>query len=202
MAQKILGQSGTSLADAYDVQGSIVGVSELDADSVKTVHEMGGVMFSERLSATVNNLSITPTAQNTDFERTQVLGPQPSRLIGMVVTADEAGRILQAAVSISTIGAAVSDCPIWNWVENGIEEAIRLEISGTVFDQILMVPVGPPNLPVLVVGTDSEDPAPTITVRGTTSAFGAGNAALTVTLYFAFPRAEGLSSRGLPIPSW
>ena len=43
---KILSQAGISLADLYNVEGSIAGIEQLDTRELPIVHEMSGTIFS------------------------------------------------------------------------------------------------------------------------------------------------------------
>ena len=64
---KILSQAGDSLADSYDVAGSIAGVDDLITQDVQLLHEMGGTIFSERLTSQVLTIASGSIAQNSEY---------------------------------------------------------------------------------------------------------------------------------------
>ena len=78
---KILAQAGISLADVYDVEGSIAGTDELLSEDVSLVHEMGGHMMSERCRSFVVTLATGDQIQNANFAATGGLIPDsPNRI--------------------------------------------------------------------------------------------------------------------------
>jgi len=66
---KVLGQVGVSLADAYDIEGSIAGVDELVTRDVSLTHDMAATIFSERVSTAIRRSATAALAQNTLFDR-------------------------------------------------------------------------------------------------------------------------------------
>ena len=195
---KILSKSGDSLADVYDVQGSIAGMDDLKSEEVNLVHEMGGTIFSERLSAAIFPLTTGAIAQSIAFN-TGLLLPQTSRLLGLSVVSNNPGRLVDVSVHIT---APLTELPVFAWVNADGQISVRMLISGSVATNFLLRPGSVLQVPNLFIGEDSPLPASTITIRGNTSAFGAGTVTTQAIAYIAFPQIGGLSNRGLPIPSW
>ena len=204
MPNKILSQSGVSLADTYDIEGSIAGVEELDSDAVKTVHEMGGTIWSERLVGQMVIIPVTALAQTLNFSANFSFA-ENVRLLGLQVISDDAARVLHAQVSITSPPALDNqDTPIFYWEDaKDTFRQVRLLTAGVVATEELLVPELPPQLPQLLVGQASRRPTSTVSFRGTSVSFGAGTVDVRVQLYVAFAQSgTGDSSYGLPVPSW
>jgi len=199
---KILSKSGDSLADVYDVDGSIAGIEDLVSRDVNLVHEMGSTIFSERLSASIFPLTSGAIPQSTAFNSALPISPT-SRLLGLAVVTDQLARINDMQVSIQA-GApgAQTDIPLFVWVAGEIAKVIRMEIGGSLQTQTILLPASGASTPNLIIGQDSPLPAATFILRGQTNAFGAGTVTTQVILHIAFPQLEGLSNRGLPLPGW
>jgi len=202
LTQKILGQAGTSLADAYDVEGSVVGVEELDAHAVKTVHELGGTMFSERISGTIANFETGDILQTITFNSSFTIAGAAIRLLGVALVADVTARILNASLHISDLPGGANDMPIMAWESGDDEVPIRVKHGGVVASEFLLQPAQPPYIPNLLFGSETPGPVPQLNLRGITATFGAGTVNLICIAYFAVPMVQGLSSKGLPYPSW
>ena len=201
MRKKILGQAGTSLADQYDIEGSIAGVEILDSEEVKTVHEMGGVMFSERLGGTIIELSSGDIAQNISSSTNLNLGPDMGRILGVQMFALPAARTSRCQVSIAD-AVLSTDLPLTYWETGDPEKTIDISSGGSLLTSNLLEPTSPPLLPNLAIGADSRNPTPFVIFRFRSSGFGAGTVLIKAVLYFAFASVSGLSSRGLPLPGW
>jgi len=200
---KILSQSGISLADAYDVQGSIAGVERLDSEEVKTVHEMGGTMFSERFQGALRRRETGDIAQNTNWAQLITdLPAGPSRVFAVAVFA-ESDDVSHAVVSIRD-PVSEREVPIWQW-NTGVDTA-NLSLwqdSGAAVAAIFYLrPLVLMGIPSFIIGGDQRVPVPDIAFRGRTTAFGAGTVNVILTLYIGHTHVGGLSSFGLPIPSW
>jgi len=65
---KVLAKAGDSLADVYDIEGSIAGVDQLLSNDVNLFHEMGGVIFSERLELVITRKLTGAIAQNITWD--------------------------------------------------------------------------------------------------------------------------------------
>lgn len=202
MPTKILGQAGVSLADQYDVRGSIAGVEVLDSEEVKTVHEMGGTLFSERVSGSVNNITTGAILQNIQFD-IGLSFSQLTRILGIQVVTTSNTRLSRVQVSISSPPAFDNtDMPVWVWDLADGARSINVLIGGALQVLNLLVPPLAPLLPNFLTGQDSPRGVFTLNMRGLTTGFGAGNVTTQMLVYAAFPQAAGLSSFGLPVPSW
>ncbi len=200
---KILSQAGISLADVYDVQGSIAGVEELSSGEVSLVHEMGATIFSERLSHNIRRSGTGAILQSVNFNLViNDLPAVPTRLLGVAVFSDNAVRVLHAAILARSAGDG-REIPIWVYDQVNFL-AIRMEdAGGGVADhELLLGNVQATMLPTFVGGNEQPQIVNELAFRGTTTAFGAGDVTITALYYTAFSQVGGLSSRGLPIPSW
>ncbi len=201
---KILSKSGDSLADVYDVAGSIAGIDDLVSKEVHLVHEMGSTILAERLAGQVNSsLATAALLQNVDFSVDITVGIT-GRLLGLQVISDDQSRVSRAQVSItSPADQDDTDAPIWFWTTAiGAFSLAQVLLSGTVTTVALLIPDGGVLTPNILIGDDSPRPCSTVSLRGRTTGFGAGDVTITALLHFAFPQVTGLSSRGLPLPSW
>lgn len=205
MSPKILGQAGISLADAYDIEGSEAGVSELLSREVQVVHEMGGVLMAERLTPDVRRITTGAILQNATWDLTLVTNLEtPARILGVTVFFDTAARVDRAQVSVRDVGAG-RDFPIWAW--NTAVDGVcitRMEAAGAgVANLQLMRPTLPPwGDPSMIFGSAQPQPNPDIVFRGLTTGFGAGTVTVQASIYTVHATPAGLSSFGLPIPSW
>jgi len=206
---RVRSQAGTSLADVYDVGGSIAGIEELDSEEVKTVHEMGGTTFSERYGQTVLVLDAGAVAQSTQININVAIGDPITRLLGWFVVTDVAGRLTRLQLSVSSVSAAgviFQDVPYWVWqsgIGNDVEKLCRILIAGVNL-AVNSLQVGEPTgFPQMLTGDNQANRVNQVTMRGDTSAFGAGTVNPRAILLLGAPvAAGGLSSRGLPVPSW
>lgn len=205
---KVLSQAGISLADAYEIQGSIAGVEQLRSEEVALVHEMGGTMFSERITGGMVRLTSGAIAQSTDFNISMATPIQGlMRILGCFVQIDTAGRLTNAQLSNgSTIGGDEHDCPFWAWATGAgedFERGIIVQASGAaVAGRVMLVPSNRPNIPGMIIGDEQRIGVPQIRFRGQSAAFGAGTVTAIATLYVASAADPRLTSYGLPIPSW
>lgn len=201
---KILSKAGDSLADVYDVEGSIAGVENLLSEEVNLVHEMGATISSERMAGVILTFPSGAISQSTSFNSNFNIGTNASalRLLGIRVFADATARVARAQVSVTDVPVgAQTDMPVWVW-NLGTEEEIRVMRAGSVINATLLQPDEQPFLPNLLLGTNQASSTPLISLRGVTLAFGAGTVTLTVHIYFAFAQLGGVSSRGLPLAGW
>ena len=203
---KILSRSGVSLADMYDVVGSIAGVEELDTQEVRVFHEMGGTLFSERLSGGVRFESPGALAQSTnwdvvmDLEFVSIL-----RILGMQVFVSTLARTDFATVSVRDNEEGM-EMPIWAW-DSAVDQEIqaRFEVNAaTVGNKFLLRPNNPSAqmLPSFLLGNSQRQTIGQLVFRGRTTAFGAGTVTPQFVGFFIFAQLLGLSSFGVPIPSW
>jgi len=204
---KILAKSGDSLADIYDVEGSIAGIETLESRELPIVHEMGGTVFSERLGATIERLTTGAIAQNIAWNLTLGTARGVSRVLGIYVQAD-AARVDQCAVSIrATI--TQREIPIFIWDTNNDRTSnIRIvEEGGPVGTDTALIQATPGGImPSMIfsAGQGRNQVGDEIVFRGLASAFGAGTVVVTALIFLARATdpTAGLNSRGLPIPGW
>lgn len=203
---KILSQSGDSLADVYDVEGSIIGVEELQAKDVNLVHEMGSTILSERLGARILQLPTGAIAQNTDWAVNFSVGSRITRILGVQVVTLPDSRLVRCQVSVTEPPAlGNTDFPIWYWdgIAGDISQEITILLNGSTVTQHVLVPtLGAQLTPNLALGAGQRLSTQTISFRGRSFSFGAGTVSTTALVYVAFPQLGGVSSRGLPIPGW
>ena len=202
---KILSQAGNSLADIYDVEGSIAGIDHLETHDLPIVHEVGATVFSERFATTTRRMVSPATAQNTNIDVTLTnLPAQVTRLLALVVFSDSATRISNLMVAVRDPVAPIQEVPIWVY-EGGTSSVARFEDDGTgVTVEVLVPDVSLVAIPTFIGGSGQQNPnmVQEIAMRGLTTGFGAGTVLATAVLYFAFSQVLGTNSRGLPIPSW
>lgn len=203
---KILSQSGNSLADIYDAEGSVAGIDQLETRELPIVHEMGGTVFSERCSAFIRRATTGALAQNLTWDVT--LTDLPSglyRVLGVLCVANQAARYSQAQGSLRD-PLSGREMPFYVWDVNDDEEtAIRLVENNAASANLRALrqshPIG---LPTLGVGDGQPQMVgQELVFRGLTSAFGAGTVTITLLIHLAFAAVGGLNdSRGIPIPGW
>jgi len=200
---KVLSQSGDSLADLYDVEGSIAGIEQLETRELPIVHEMGATVFSERLSGFIRRSVTGNVAQSTSFNITMAGLPNGIfRILGLAVLVDTVGRTAFVQVALRSIVGG-REIPVFVWdTDNNVTSDILIvddDAAAAVFGYL--VP-GPNLLPSLGVGVGQRQRVgEEIVMRGSTSAFGAGNVELTLLVYLGLTH-TGISNRGLPVPSW
>jgi len=200
---KILSQSGSSLADVYNVDGSIAAIDQLEASEIQLVHEMGDTIFSERASSTVRRRETAALLQNATFD--ELITDLPSgvtRILGVQVLVDFF-RIAHAAVSVRD-PVANREFPIWLW-ETGVDtnHALRVADQAAAANTGLLQPLGgTQQTPSILIGANQPQSVPDIAFRGLTTAFGAGDVTAVLLLYLSFSAIGGIGSRGLPVPSW
>lgn len=204
---KILSRAGVTLADVYDVEGSIAGVEQLHSEEVALVHEMGATIFSERLASAVRRGGSTD-AQNTTF--TVQLTDLPtgiSRVLNLCVFVDTAARVDRVQVSIRSDSDG-REVPLFVWNTASDDEVqMRLQDNGqAVAEMFLLRPaVMLNNLPALLINQNQPPRrVAQIVMRGDTSGFGAGTVSTVMVLQVAHTQvaSAGVSSLGLPVPGW
>jgi len=202
---KILSQSGVSLADTYDIQGSIAGIEQLRSEEVGLVHEMGGTIFSERLSASIRRRSTGAVDQSTSWDLVlQDLPAVPTRILGIVVLSANASRVSNCSVSIRD-ALSGREMPIFIWDSGEPNITARfVENDGAAANvNFLINSLGAANSPTLLIGNGQPQPVSEIAFRGLSTGFGAGTVTVTALIYIAFSQlGSGISSKGLPVPSW
>jgi len=204
---KILTSSGSSLADVYDVEGSIAGVGQLDSEEVKTVHEMGATIQSERYSQRIIELASEDTASSS-WDVSFGLGRNVTRILWWQILGTFAAQTEDLQLSLTTAspaGVLLDDMPLLSWVlaaGDDATKAIDVLDSGVAVTQFLFVTRDQIGHPVLAAGGNQVGPAMNqLTFRGNTSAFGGGTA-IHRALICVGSAEPNVRSRGLPLPSW
>lgn len=208
-SRRILSQAGTSLADVYDVEGSVVGLEALDVSDVKAVHELGGQIHSERLLVFGLQIGSTALAQNLTWDvELSVFPDSINRILSIAVIADVGSRIDNCSVHIRD-SLTLRDIPIWMWDSvNDLEGAVRWSAPAVAAHVALRPVINlPGGAPCLLARTGTSRRMPTLFFRGLTSGFGAGTVLALALVNVArpddaVPAPGNPSSHGLPIPSW
>jgi len=201
---KILSQSGNSLADMYDVVGSVAGIEELETRELAIIHEMGATLFSERISGTMRRMDSGAIAQSLGWEVILTNLPNTmTRILGLVVFSTDSTRINVATINVRSPGQQ-REVPIFTWDANEPVVTARFMDNGVAAanHQVLQGNVGVGTMPTMLIGSLQPQSVGEIAFRGSTTAFGAGTVTITAVFYQAFAQIGGVSSRGLPIPSW
>ena len=200
---KILSRSGASLADIYDVAGSIAGIDCLETRELGIIHEMGATVASERFSSEIRRFDTGALNQNTTFDVVQTNLPAGIwRVLGIIVLANTNVRSLTAQVSLRDPTAG-REVPVYVWDStNDVQSVVRIVENGAAaanFESLVPAHV---RLPSIGVGAGQPLQVSEIAFRGLTSGFGAGTVQHIALVHICFSQITGLSSRGLPIPSW
>jgi len=199
---KVLSKSGDSLADVYDVAGSIAGIDELVTADVSLVHEMGATLFSERVAGRIIRVTAGAIAQSTSFSSTFTV-EENSRVLGAQMISSSSSRLTRVQLSITSPPEIDDqDLPIFAWQAGQPSVGAEVLNDGSVSTFDLLTSVIPVNTPSLLVGTESQSPVNLLTLRGITAGFGAGTCTTTGIVFLGFSQPGGLSNRGLPLPSW
>ncbi len=209
MAVKILSTTGISLADQYDVLGSSAPIGPLlSSEGVHLMHEMGGVIMAERLAAGfVHATADVPQLTNFTVELTPPLPQVPMlRILGIIVNQEESTDIQIDHLTVLARDDAVfgshSDMPMWVFDKTNIDDIRMSPGDGTANLNCLRPQAEYTRLPFLMVGPTQRQQLAEIHLQGRTLGFGSGDRLITASVLFAFPQSEGLSSRGIPLPSW
>jgi len=203
---KVLSRSGDSLADVYDVEGSIAGIEELTPREVRLVHEMGGTIFSERLSSQVRRDVTAALAQDTtvDIVLTDLPAGMTRILSTMVLNAGTTTVARLASLQISARDNVNGrEVILWAW-DGTVQTERIIDNGGAAGDHEILgrdLAISSPH-PSMLVGNGQPQSVSELTIRGITTSFGAGDITLTILNHILFSEVTGISSRGLPIPSW
>lgn len=202
---KVLSQAGSSLADVYDVAGSIAGVEELLSKEVPLVHDMASTIFSERLAGQIVRVTPGAIAQNVAWDEIYAtFQGNFTRILDCVVITDDATRIDRATVLVRDpiLGREI---PIWMFDDTIADVGIDIRIvqEGAAVGASFALNPALKHVPSMLFG-DNQPYAGgrDIAFRGTTTAFGAGTVIPVLLLYIGYAETQGVSSHGLPIPGW
>ena len=203
---KVLSQSGNSLADIYDVEGSIAGIESLETDELPIVHELGGTVFSERLSGEIARLSTGAILQDVAFD--VILTSPPVgiyRVLDVLVITTASARVEFVQMSLRD-PLTGREMPFFIWESGDATTSIRIvENGGAAGTQTALLMFG--NRAVPTMGIAEGQPrrvGEEIVMRGLASSFGAGTVTTIGLTYLASGEVSqgALSSRGLPVPAW
>lgn len=199
---KVRSQAGNSLADIYEVGGSIAGIDELETRELGIIHEMGATVFSERLAGVIVRSETGDINQSVTFDNVITgFGANVVRILGLLVFTDNAARFDEITVSVRD-PIAGRETPIFAWDVNEAGVSIRLQDDGAAVATYtgLANSLDITTLPSMLI--DQRQPVSEVAFRGRTPAFGAGTVFARLLLYTAFAEIRGYESRGLPLPSW
>jgi len=208
---KILSQSGISLADTYDVEGSIAGVENLESRDVHLFDEMGARVFSERLHRFLVRMSPGAINQNTNFAAQAGGFPDSTNRIlsvAVIVVLAEATRLETAQISLRESADDFRELPIMVWdINDDPEVRIRWDDDGAGVASFVQLRPSTQMVPNLVTRFGTAGAMPTIEFRGISGGFGAGTVTPIAIIDLLRPDtgnpAPGEpSSHGLPMPSW
>jgi len=201
---KVLGKAGTSLADIYDVKGSIAGVDQLNSEEVSLTHDMSATIFSERLQGFIFRMTSGAITQSTNFNITLAVNLPIYRVLSVYVMVDTGARLNRVQLSLRQVqGGREIPFYIWN-TNNDLESTILIvDNDAAAGIETALVQVSPATMPIIGIG--AEQPAlvgDEIVLRGTSSGFGAGEVTVVALVYIA--NAQGVIQRGvgLHVPSW
>lgn len=201
---KILSQGGRSLADQYDVRGSIAGIEQLESREVSLVHEMGATLFSERFRTTSRRINTGNVLQSVEFEVLITNLPNAIvRVLGVqVIAAADGTRVADCQVSLFD-PVDDQDFPIWVY-DTATVQPVRVVNDGVTGEFDLLIPHPLLTLPTFLTGgfLQGTSPVSQLALRGKTTAFGAGTVNITAEIYLGFTFTSGVSAFGARVPSW
>jgi len=207
---KILGEAGKSLADIYDVEGSVVDVDEVDASIVQGVHDLGPTIASERMGSSIIILRTGDELQTVNFNVVTPLTDMPgiTRILGATIMAD-GDRVLTCGLWLLD-QAVNAESLLWAWdgTLDDVLPAFRVNVLGTIAARTILRPVtNMAALPGIAFGPGQRAQMPAFALRGTTTTFGAGTVEIAAHIQIANSDITGTgtgapSSIGLPVPSW
>lgn len=209
---RILSQAGNSLADIYDVRGSIAGIDDLETRELGIIHEMGATVQSERFLTAIRRVPVAPVAQSLTMTGVIVSGSGPTdlplevtRLLGVQVFTDDVSRVNNMALLARQPDAVlgIQEFPLWVWDGSG-STPVRFIDDAIESTPDMLTPILDPPVPTFCggAGQTNQIMVKDLVLRGNSSAFGAGTVLAVCLLYLAVAVIPGTRSRGLPIPSW
>jgi len=202
---RALGQGGISLADTYDVDGSIVQVDELDAEEgVHLSHEMSTTIWSERAGQVFTQISNGDVLQTVVWDVFSAIGPNVIQRILNIQVISEADRIDHCGISLQDPDSE-REMPLFVW-DSGTDPAVpfRWSRDGGAASQFLLLQPAYNYSPEMMFRHGANKLTPRLVFRGLSTTFGAGNVEAFALIHLA--RAEPTdrvnSSFGLPVPGW
>jgi len=208
--RKILAQAGASLADVYQIEGSVVGLEDLDVEDIKGVHDLGPQIQSERLRAFITVIDSTAILQTITFGVGTADFPDcVNRVVSCAVVVDDASRLSHCSVCIKE-GSTGIEYPIFVWDDGDDESSPYIwDDGGGSAPLTILRPIHQMNnaVPCIVSRAGDAGDMPNMIFRGLSTTFGAGTVRARAILQIIrpatrFPTPGEPSSHGLPIPSW
>jgi len=202
---KVQDQTGISLADTYDVKGSVAEIEELQTRDISLVHEMGGTIFSERLSSAIRRMESGAITQSSNFDIVINDTPAtPSRILSVAVYSLTSSPALVSHVNVAVRHEAGGrEVPIYTWDSTvDAEVLVRLQDNNTGVQVVNLHRPAIQQIPGMLIGSDQRQQVAALTLRGRTLGFGAGTVNIVAVIQLAFSHVGGISSFGLPIPGW
>jgi len=206
---KVLADVGKSVADVYDVEGSIAGVENVLTKDVQAIHEMASTIASERMGSQLIRVEAAGVVASADFIAAAIgINVGITRLHSVMVLTDNSTRITRCNVNVRTQpggmpAQTIQESAIWVW--NGSDNFL-IEIvddGGAVAGaQCLKPDTAFSYLPTMLSGPGQPQLVSEVVLRGTAAAFGAGTVDIILVLHVTAVQPGGLSSKGLPVPSW
>lgn len=202
---KILSKSGDSLADMYDVAGSVAGIEELITHELPIVHEVGQTIFSERLSAGIRTRVTGDLLQSVQWNLFITELPNGiARILGVEVFTSNGSRVEMVSAAIQTANLE-DEIPIFLWDQNEqVIDGLIVAGGAAVATRNHLINGLPTAHTSMLVGGGQPQRMDQISFRGTTLAFGAGTVKITLLVHLLFTHLGGNvpGNRGLGVPSW
>jgi len=204
---RILSKAGESLADVYDVEGSVIQVADLVTGELPIVHDMASTVMSERMHMTQLTATSGAVPQSANFGA-QIANwvDVPTRIMSIAVIGDTASRLSHITITQRDDGGAEHPLLVWDSAQD-VERICRIDLLGVgVSNNIIYAPSIPVSQ-VLMVRDGETSQMGTFIMNGTTTAFGAGSLEVLMCVLVArptrdTPAAGDAKSWGLPLPSW
>lgn len=203
---KIQGRAGHSMAACYDLRGSIAGLEEMDLATTVPVLEIDGRVFAERLQGAIRRLEIADIVASEVFNAEISNFPEGHwKLHGIQVitgSGEAASNINNLTVNLVS-NDGLNEIPIWVW-DDGKAQINRISIAGAAAGNadFLDPHLGYTLPPIIISNAPARGAMDSIFVRGIAQAFGAGEFDINVFFYLSHVHVTGISSFGLPVPSW
>lgn len=198
---------GRSIAKLYDSPEQLRAGAELTDREIVLTHDMGQQVFAER-HRVVHRQATFAVAQSTAFDQLIDGLPEQFQVLGVQVTVDTNGAIANLAVHAENEGHTLSNALFYWESAGGSSTVIRVAPGGdtnVLLPSAVCAALFPNRNLVLSRNTREATGGIALAVRGTTTAFGAGNVTITARLLLAFfNRQNSTMPLGAvaPFPSW
>jgi len=203
VGHNVQSKAGETLTDVYDVRGGQAPIERIITADVQATHDMASTIFSERFSMFTRRSAVEVVQASDNINITITGLPSGNmRLLAIWVLTDDPSRLSHISVSA---GNANRGSPIWAW-DGTNSKTVRFTgpvTDGAVANVILLQPDPAwTQLPFIMAGEAQPQSVENLFLGGESNAFGAGDVDITFGAMLAFSDISGISSRGLPIPSW